>query len=482
MDPASWVGGSDLDTMWCCYETLVGYKYGTWDPVNILAEEFTPNADGTRFDFKLKEGIPFHGGYGEMTADDVKFSFERLAGLTTPKIKSPYVADWEQLQQVKVTGTYTGTIILKQPFAPLLYSTIPWPSGMIVSKRAVEERGKKFPLSPIGTGPYEVVSVKPKSKIVMKRFEDYGGAISGFAPLPTWDEVEIIIVDASAKAIAIETGEADIGELESDQEIAVFTGKKGFTMTQAPSLAYYWLGMNVSHPSLQDQNIRLAIRYAIDVPAIIEGAYGKSMARQNALITESVGLGFWADAPAYERDLEKAKSYLKAGNGEGLEISLGANSALPSGKAATEIIQANLAEIGIKVKIELQDGAAFNEIGKELNAKKALWFDVWGGSHDPHWSTLWFTCKQMTEWNWLGWCNKEYTTLNVTGTRETDRDKRQEIYTKMQQLMDDDVVAVFVGNPVDTFVRRDGILMPAGADPSSGGTIPLFANQLVVKP
>jgi peptide/nickel transport system substrate-binding protein len=65
-------------------EGLVSYKPGTWDVVNCLAEVFEPSTDGLRFHFKLKRGIPFHQGFGEVTASDVKYSFERIAGLTTP--------------------------------------------------------------------------------------------------------------------------------------------------------------------------------------------------------------------------------------------------------------------------------------------------------------------------------------------------------------------------------------------------------------
>ena len=70
------------------------YAPGTWDLVNQLAETFEPSADGLQFAFKLKEGIQFHGGYGEVTAEDVKFSYERIAGLTTPPLdpESPYMA------------------------------------------------------------------------------------------------------------------------------------------------------------------------------------------------------------------------------------------------------------------------------------------------------------------------------------------------------------------------------------------------------
>ena len=81
-DPAFWIGSAEEPMMASVYEGLVSYKPDTWEVVNTLAESITPSEDGLKVDFKLKEGVQFHKGYGEVTAEDVKFSFERIAGLT----------------------------------------------------------------------------------------------------------------------------------------------------------------------------------------------------------------------------------------------------------------------------------------------------------------------------------------------------------------------------------------------------------------
>ena len=137
--------------------------------------------------FKLKQGVEFHGGYGEMTASDVKYSYERIAGLTKPNLHAVYQGDWNALRQVKLEGKYAGTIILKQKFAPLDRSTLPAGAGLIVSQKAVEKLGKKFATHPIGTGPYEFVSWTPKQKIVLKRFDKYAGSNKGFVRGPFFE-------------------------------------------------------------------------------------------------------------------------------------------------------------------------------------------------------------------------------------------------------------------------------------------------------
>ena len=160
------------------FEGLITYKPGTWEVVNVLAETFEPSADGLQFAFKLKEGIQFHGGYGEVTAEDVKFSYERIAGLTKPEIDSPYKGDWAACRRSRSTDTYSGTIILKEPFAAAHDDDAARVLRLVLSKKAVEERGEEYATSPIGTGPYEFVEWKPKQQVPMQRFADYGGASS----------------------------------------------------------------------------------------------------------------------------------------------------------------------------------------------------------------------------------------------------------------------------------------------------------------
>jgi len=99
LDPAFNAGHTNTTVRANIFQHLVTYRPDKFELVNELAEKFEPSSDGLRIDFTLKKGIQFHGGYGELTADDVKFSFERIAGLTTPPIKSSYKSDWGPLRR-----------------------------------------------------------------------------------------------------------------------------------------------------------------------------------------------------------------------------------------------------------------------------------------------------------------------------------------------------------------------------------------------
>ena len=451
MDPAFYPAVVDELAVNSVNEGLVAYKPGTWDVVNVLADSITPSADGLTVDFTLKEGVQFHGGYGEVTAEDVKFSYERIAGLTDPAIDSPYRGDWAALDNVEVTGKYTGVIHLKEPFAPLWTTTLPIGSGWILSKKAVEELGDDYPTHPIGTGPYEFVEWKPNEVVRLKRFDDYWGEPG------EWDEIDFVpIVEDSAAEIALETGELDFGQI-SAASVDRFDANPNFTVYRAPTLDYTWLAMNVQHPNLEDVNIRQAIRYAVDVPSVIAAAYDGKYERACSLIAPGQ-IGYWADAPCYDRDLDKAQEYLSQAASIPDNITLTTDTS-EDNRAAAEVIQANLADIGLNIEIIQQDPSAFYEggFGEKGLTERQLVYIGYVTNPDPSWSTVWFTCEQVDEWNWMYWCNEEFDALHEAALKEPDQAKRAEMYIQMQKLWDEAVHTVWIAYPTLYYVGRAGL-------------------------
>jgi peptide/nickel transport system substrate-binding protein len=456
LDPAFQVGRADYVISFNIFQNLVAYKPGTWELVNELAEKWEGSEDGLRWDFKLKEGIQFHGGYGEVTAEDVKFSFERIAGLTEPKIESTYVTDWAALKEVQATGKYTGTVILKEPFAPLMTTTIPITAGHIISKKAVEELGDKFAANPIGTGPYEFAERQRGQRVLLRKFEEYSGA-ADYAEPPVWKEIDFsVITESNPTAIALETGEIAFANL-SPSEFVRFEGNDQFGTKAQTSLNYNWVGMNVTHEKLKDKNVRLAIRYGIDVPSIIEAAFEGRWRRANALLAPGMPVGYWEDAPVYERDVEKARQYLAEAGAEGRKLQMTATEVYPGSKTIAQIVQQNLNEVGFDVEVVIQDNAVFNQTTPEANAKKEIFYAGFSSNPDPSWSTEWFTCDQVGEWNFMSWCSERYSKLHKQALREPDQEKRQQMYVDMQKIMDEDVPAVWVVWPTELFAFKKSI-------------------------
>ncbi len=146
LDPANRIGAVEDDIMRCLWGGLITVKAGDeWGWEKEFATEIVPES-ATRIRFQLKPGIPWSDGMGEVTAEDVKYSYERIAN---PEMKAAYRIDWEKLDKVEVTGTHSGVIILKEPFMPLWETTLPAGSGLILCKKAVEKLdGQKFTIVP----------------------------------------------------------------------------------------------------------------------------------------------------------------------------------------------------------------------------------------------------------------------------------------------------------------------------------------------
>jgi peptide/nickel transport system substrate-binding protein len=442
LDPA-WLDGTTEDAiLMTVMEGLVTFQPGTTDVVNQLAETFESSDDGLRHDFTLREGIQFHGGYGELTAEDVKFSFERIAGLTDPPLGSTYAGDWETLQEVEVTGTYSGTIVLSEPFAPLMVTTLPGNAGLIVSKAAFDDLGDEaMAANPIGTGPYEFVSSTPGSETIVQRFADYGGAADGFAERPQWERIVFVpIEDDNAADIALETGDVDFGTI-SAAAVDRFADDDRFVVEELTTFDYGWVGMNPTNEALSDVNVRRAIRQALDVDSMITAGFEDRVTRAHALISPEMPVGHWSNAPVYDQDLDAAREHLAEAGIDDLSLTMTINEQ-PGSRTIAEITQANLAEIGITVDIELVDGSEMLESARAGTIQ--LFYFSFSNSADPSWATVWFTCGQVGDWNFMSWCNEDFDALHEAALIEQDDAARTEMYVEMQEIMDEDAVAAWV--------------------------------------
>jgi len=455
VDPAFWPASPDYQTGAAIHEGLVTYKPGTLEVVNQLAETFTPSADGLAYEFKLKEGILFHKDYGELTAEDVKYSFERIAGLNEPKLDSPYKGDWSPaLKEVQVKNKYEGVILLKEPFAAIMRSTLPVGAGLVLSKKAIEERGEKIATDPVGTGPYQWETWKPGVETVLTRFAEYGGASDEILGT-LFDRIRLVtILEHSAADIALETGETDFSEI-SLQGIDRFEQNDDFTVYKQETLNYYWIGMNVLHPKLEDIRVRQAIRLAIDVPSMLEAAFEGRMTRATSILPPGMGLGYWEDAPVYDRDVDAAKGLMADAGVSSLELKFTFTEDVGT-KQVAQIAQANLADIGIKVNLEKVDGAAFYELGKNLRQRE-LFYVGYVTEPDPSWSTVWFICDQLDVWNWMYWCDKEFDRLHFAALKEQDEAKRHEMYIEMQKRWDEAAHTVWTHWPTNYWAARKGV-------------------------
>ncbi len=452
LDPGFYQNVFNVDVMNCIYSKLIRYKPGREWETELEAAEELEQVDDTHIRFKLKPGIMFTGGYGEMTAEDVKFSFERAI-----EHDSPVKGDWGTLDRVDLdeNDKYSGTIVLSKPFQPLFTIALPYGVGHIVSKKAVMEAtgdGGNFGMKPPAfSGPYILAEWKPNQYVKLTRNPEWTGDAPGY------DEIRILPMDDTKVAErAFEAGDLDFTQI-SLSSLADYKANlpQNSTIEEYPSLYYVWLGMNVDNPVLKDINLRKAIQYAINVPQVLDAAYFGAAEPSTGIIAPGlVGHREKGLIPP-EGDLDKAREYLEKAGGPPKEpLTIDCTNATVWTTIAA-VIQAQLGQIGINVQVNVQDSGSFNVLGMESEGDR--WKDVqliinrFSMLPDPYYATIWFTSDQVGVWNWERFSSPEFDQLHEEALSEQDPGKRNADYQKMQDMMEDSGAYRFLtheGSPV----------------------------------
>ena len=465
LDPAFGTSLNEHHISLCLFNRLVTHKTGDVWGWELDAAESIDQVDATHVKFTLRPGIVWSNGFGEMTAEDVKYSFERILN---PELESNYVADWEALDHVEITDKYSGVMIFKYPYAPLWTSTLPFKPATIVCKKAMEALPeKKFTTEPPATsGPYVIKDWAHKQRMVLARNPDWNG------PRPDFDEIHIFPIDSEASAeIGFEAGDIDFTDI-SLPTLAKYRKEPpaGATVIEMPSLRYVWLGINADNPQFTDIRVRKAVQWSIDVSAILEAAYDGLAAPSYGIIAPGlIGHRDYNFAPA-KPDYDGAKELLaEAGYPDGFKCTLHVLNK-PTFMTGCQVIQANLANIGIEVEIVPLEGGMFWSLGNE--SKGDTWKDVqliynrFSTAPEPAWTTMWFTCDEVGTWNWERVCNPEFDKLHDQAMREFDPEKRHESYVRMQDMMEESGSYRFITHEITGIVYRDTIvpaLLPDGS-------------------
>ena len=470
LDPAHRKGQPEGDILRCLLPRLIEYRTGTEWGWRLGAAAAIAQDGPTRVRFRLRPGIMFTGGFGEMTADDVKFSYERIAD---PAEASEYRDDFSALERVEVEDRYAGVIVLKEPFAPLWTSTLPSASGCIVSRLAVEQAGGRFTTTPPATaGPYMVEEWQPKQRLVLARNSGWQDAAARF------EKIRILpIEDEKAAEIAFAAGELEYTALAVSSIPSYEPPPAGVRLIRRPSLDYVWLGMNLAAPPFDDLRVRRAVQRTVDVDQVLEAAYFGLAERATGIIAPGL-IGHRPKLQGDPRpDLEEARALLAAaGHGGGFACTLDIE-AKTERLLAAQIIQANLAAVGIAVEINQHDSGSFWSLGSEADGERwrtlQLILQKYGMQPDPAFATAWFTPEQVGIWNWERFSNEEFGALHKQAMVETDPAARDRLYRRMQDLMEDSGAYVFLTHEVNAAVHRESVV-PALL-PDATPVLPEFA-------
>ena len=303
---------------------------------------------------------------------------------------------------------------------------------------------------PATCGPYLHNWIQ-KQRIELRPNPDWPG------PMPAFGSVDYIPIDEPTSAeIAYEAGEVEVTEITAATHVRWKANPPPNTIIKvAGALQYMWLGMNTEHPKLKDIRVRQAIQHAVDVDSIIAGAYEGVSEKSYGIICP--GLIGKRNATKYGYDPAKAKALLDAAGVSGLELTLRTLNTAER-VLASQIIQANLAEIGITATVMPLESGTFWAMGQESKGETWKELEIWlmryGGAADPFEMTQWFVSSQVGVWNWERWTDPEFDRLFDEGIAETDPGERARIYLRMQEIMEDTGAYVFIAHEPEAFAHR----------------------------
>lgn len=307
-----------------------------------LAYDWEANEDATEWTFYLEEGVKFHNG-DIMTANDVKFSYERGA-------ESAYASYITSVESVEVIDEYTVKFYLKHP-----YSAFPSIATVteIMSEEWVNEVGEdQVAMQSCGTGPYKIADWVTGEKVVLEKNDEYWGETK-----PSIQTIEVrTITDASTRAASLQSGDIDLTVALSASDMESIRNDERFTVLEGQEIYCKTMYLNLSNQYLSDVRVRQAIAMAINRDEI---AYVATEGLGEAALMplhDSYGYPKVAEETVFTQDVERAKELLaEAGYPDGFTIKLNANEG--AYRLAAEAIQAQLAEIGITVEIQTMDWA-----------------------------------------------------------------------------------------------------------------------------
>jgi len=315
-----------------------------------LAESWTVSPDGRAYDFVLRKGARFHNG-DPVTADDVKFSFERYRGAANKTFK-------ERVAAVETSGATRVRFRLKEPWPDFLtfYSSATG-AGWIVPKKYVETVGDEgFKKAPIGAGPYRFVSFTPGVELVLEATDQYWRKSPHVKRL-----VFKAIPDASTRFAALKRGEIDVSYWMTASLGEELRRTPGLTLKPAIANNSYWVYfVDQWDPKSpwHDRRVRLAANYAIDRQAINQ-AETLGFSRMTYSMIPSHFEFFW-QPPAIPFDRAKAKQLLaEAGYPNGFDAGDFTCDAVHAGIA--EPVTNDLQAAGIRVKLRALERAAYNK-------------------------------------------------------------------------------------------------------------------------
>ncbi|MCI8896096.1 MAG: ABC transporter substrate-binding protein [Lachnospiraceae bacterium] len=441
-------GGPGSATGWVykmVYDTLV-----TWDGeggyLPCLATSWDTE-DWKTITFHLRDDVTFSNGE-PLTAYDVEYTIQKA--LENPG--SVAGGQWSAVVSCEALDETTVKLELNAPRPQILFDASQTYAG-IMCKSAVESDPDKGVW--VGTGTYVITEFASNDYVKLERNDTYWGELP-----PTKTMTLRYIPEMSTRLMMLQNGEADICFNLSEQDLPLIEeDTENFNLFKYKANNCTDIGFNMNDPVCGDLNFRMAVASALnreDIGIGANGAYAEA---------ETTGT-FWgsgepyrnADIPIIPYDLEKAKEYLADSPYNGEEIEL--VTAIPTCINASAVIQQQLAEIGIKVKIKQTDPASLMSSCVYGSTDYQMYCFVGAFGFEPYSATYGIFAPQAMQ-NRTSYDNPEVVAILEKASTETDQAKLQEYYYSIQELVAKDI----------PYINLFYVLQAIAADKQVGGLV-----------
>ena len=439
LDPQRSPAGFDRHVQFAIYDTLVAFDRSL-KPQPGLALSWD-SSDLKTWTFKLRQGVKFHDGT-DFNAEAVKFNIDRIKD---PAARSSLAGAFAFVQGVEVVDPHTVRFTLNGPNVglPMLLSD---KGGMMSSPAVMQRAGADYgTTTAVGTGPFQLVEWKQNDRITLKKNPTYWK--SG---IPRVDAVDIAIIpDDNVRLTNVRTGQLDATYSVAPKDIEALRKDSSLKLVEAPGIAYWQVYINSSRPPFDNVALRQAFAHSIEREAVLQAAAFGSGQIANTPFTPAFADFYLPDLKVLPRDIATAKQKLQeGGQPNGFEFEL-LTTNLGVFQTTTQIIQAQLAEAGIKANVSTVDDATIAQKGASCDYQ--AYVSLFTGRTEID-----LTLSYMYDPE-LGVCKNRYnvpeaTELLRSGRQTADLAERKRAYTQLGQLIVDQTMDLPLIYPYTTVV------------------------------
>ena len=444
--------GTSFDANSQIYSRIVDFERGGTTVVPGLAEKWDISPDGKVYTFHLRKGVKWHNHRAwkptrDFNADDMIFAIERQWKESNPYFKvtstnHSYFNDMglpKLLKSVEKVDDYTVKITLEKPEAPFL-SDLAMEYAGVQSKEYADAMLKagtpeKVDQEPIGTGPFYLVQYQKDAIIRYKAFPQHW---AGKAKID--DLIFAITPDASVRWAKLQKGECHVMPYPNPADLDAIRKDPNVTVLEQPGLNIGYLAYNTTKKPFDDVRVRKAFNMAMNKQAIIDAVYLST----GVAATNPIPPTMWSynkSIKDYPYNPEAAKKLLaEAGYPNGLETDLWAMPVQrpynPNAKRIAELMQADLAKIGVKAEIKSFEWGEYRkraQAGEHQTAQLGWTGD--NGDPDNFLNTL-LGCSaaKSNGSNIAKFCYQPFEDLVQKAKSTSDQAVRTDLYEKAQVI------------------------------------------------